>query len=205
MGKRRTGSLGLLVVALGLLAAGSFVQFDDTSGFGSSQWKLPLGVLAAVGAIAAVVVAWPEPKARLWLGIALGVVAGLVIWQDAVNDGFRFVWNQSEGELREFELALVMLVVVLLTTAGAALGGGRWLLRLAAYVVGTAVLSVVVTLVAAATYEARQCAGRDEDCLAALGGLLWGAGTVAVCLVAVVVIESILWAKRVRKRREPDS
>ncbi|HWD83357.1 MAG TPA: hypothetical protein VG497_30865 [Kribbella sp.] len=202
MGRRRTFSLVLLALTLVLLAVGRFVEFDDTSGFGSTDWNLPLGILAAAAAVAALVIAWPEPKARLWLGIALGVLTVLVIWQDAVDDGFRFVWNQSEGELREFELGLALLVVVLLTTAGAALGGGRWLLRVAAYVVGVAVVSVVVALVAAAYYEAHECAGQDEGCLAPLGGVVWGAGAVVACLVAIAVIELILWRRRRPKRAE---
>ena len=196
MRRRRTISLGLLVLALVLLALGRFVRFDD-AGLGGN---LALGVLAAAAAITGLLLAWPEPKARLWFGIALGVLSVLVIWQDVVNDGFRFVWSQGEGELREFELGLLVLVVVHLTTAGAALGGGRWLLRVAAYVAGAAVVAVVVTLVGTAYYQAHQCAGHEEDCLALVGGLLWGAGAVAVCLVVVVVIEVILWRGRRLKR-----
>ncbi|TCC04947.1 hypothetical protein E0H45_22965 [Kribbella soli] len=59
-GRRRTVSLVLFAVALGLLGAGGFVQFRDTSGFGSSYWIFPLGLLSVVPAVAAVVVAWPE-------------------------------------------------------------------------------------------------------------------------------------------------
>lgn len=192
----------LFAVALGLLGAGGFVQFRDTSGFGSSYWIFPLGLLAVVPAVASVVVAWPEPRARLSLGIVLGVLTVVMIWQDIVNDGFRFIWNQNEGELQQLEIVLFVLAFVLLTTAGARLGGGRWLLRAAAYLVGTVVVSLVVTVIGMMYHDKTGCAPDAEECLAGLLGILWGAAAVVACLVAVVVIELILWSRRRRKAAE---
>jgi len=111
---RRTISLLLLVVALGLLFAGGFVQFDDTSGFGSERWILLLGGLACVAALVSVVAAWPDPKARLWLGIALAVLTGLLVWGSISNDGFRFIYHRSEGELALLELAIGLVAFVLI-------------------------------------------------------------------------------------------
>ena len=201
-GRRRTVSLVLFAVGLGLLCAGGFVQFDDTSGFGSDQWIFPLGLLAVVPAVAAMVIAWPEPKARLALGIVLGVLTLVLIWQDLANDGFRFIWNQNEGELQQLEIVLFVLAFVLLTTAGARLGGGRWLLRAAAYLVGTVVVSLVATVIGVVYYGETVCADDAEECLAPLAGIFWGAAAVVVCLVAVVVIELILWSRRRRKAAE---
>ena len=201
-GRRRTVSLVLFAVGLGLLCVGGFVQFDDTSGFGSDQWIFPLGLLAVVPAVAAVVIAWPEPRARLALGIVLGVLTVVLIWQDIANDGFRFIWNQNEGELQQLEIVLFVLAFVLLTTAGARLGGGQWLLRAAAYLVGTVVVSLVATVIGIAYHGETGCAPDAEECLAALVGIFWGAAAVVVCLVAVVVIELILWSRRRRKAAE---
>ncbi|TCC37585.1 hypothetical protein [Kribbella speibonae] len=201
-GGRRTVSLALFAVGLGLLVVGGFVQFNDTSGFGSDRWIYPLGLLAVVPAVAAVVVAWPEPRARLSLGIVLGVLTVAMIWQDIANDGFRFVWNQNEGELQQLELVLFVLAFVLLTTAGARLGGGRWLVRAAAYLVGTVVVTLVVTVIGMVYYGETACADDAEECLAPLAGIFWGAAAVVACLVAVLVIELILWTRRRRKAAE---
>ena len=95
-GGRRTVSLVLFAVGLGLLCVGGFVQFDDTSGFGSDRWIYPLGLLAVVPAVAAVVVAWPEPRARLSLGIVLGALTVLMIWQDIANEGFRLIISKLD-------------------------------------------------------------------------------------------------------------
>lgn len=192
----------LFAVGLGLLCVGGFVQFDDTSGFGSDQWIFPLGLLAVVPAVAAVVIAWPEPRARLSLGIVLGVLTVVLIWQDLANDGFRFIWNQNEGELQQLEIVLFVLAFVLLSTAGARLGGGRWLLRAAAYLVGTVVVSLIATVIGIVYYGETACADDAEECLAPLAGIFWGAAAVVVCLVAVVVIELILWSRRRRKAAE---
>jgi hypothetical protein len=201
-GRRRTVSLVLFAVGLGLLCVGGFVQFDDTSGFGSDQWIFPLGLLAVVPVVAAVVIAWPEPRTRLALGIVLGVLTAVLIWQDIANDGFRFIWNQNEGELKQLEIVLFVLAFVLLTTAGARLGGGRWLLRAAAYLVGTVVVSLVVTVIGMVYHGETGCAPDADECLAPLLGIFWGAAAVVACVLAIVGIELILWFRRRRKTAE---
>jgi hypothetical protein len=191
----------LLAVALGLLVVGGFVSFADGGG---PDWIFPLGPLAVVPAAAAVVVAWPEPRARLWLGIVLAVLTLLIVWQHVVNVGFRFIWAGSEDELVFFEGFLFLLSCLLLATASVRLGASRWLLRIPAYLIGAAVLTTGVGL-ASATYFGSSCTGEEEEgCMAAAGGLVVGvAAGIIVCPVLIVVIELILWRLRRRKAAEP--
>ncbi|WP_328999400.1 hypothetical protein OHA18_33775 [Kribbella sp. NBC_00709] len=212
---RRSLSLLLLVVALGLLFAGGFVQFDDTSGFGSERWILPLGALAFVPAVASVPAAWPDPKARLWLGVALAVLTALLVWASISNDGFRFVWNRGEGELAMLEFATGLVAFVLIANgvqpapesetaaepAGARPGPGRWLVRTAVYLCGTIVVVLVAFAIGADYYARTECPD-DGDCLAPLGGVVWGALAVPVCGLAVLVIEIVLSRRRRRKTAE---
>jgi hypothetical protein len=200
--RRLTVALVLFAVALGLLVAGRFVSFDA----GSLDWIFPLGPLAVLPAVAAVVVAWPEPKARLWLGVVFALLTLLIIWQHVVNLSFRFIWAASEGELLFLEVFLVLLTSVLLASAGVALGGRRWLLRIPAYLIGTVVLSITVALISA-SYFGRACTGEEEQgCMAALGGLLVGAAVaLVVSPVLIVLIEVILWWRRRRKAAEVGS
>jgi hypothetical protein len=196
---RRTVALMLLAVALGLLVAGRFVAFDSES----VDWIFPLGPLAMIPAVAAVVVAWPEPKARLWLGIAFAVLTLLIVWQNVVNVSFRFIWASREGELQFFALFLFLLSCLLVASAGVTLGAPRWLLRIPAYLIGTAVLSITVALIGA-SYYGRTCTGDEEEgCMAALGGLVVG-GAVALFVspLLILVTELILWRRRRRKAAE---
>ena len=197
--RRRTASLACLVAGVGLLFAGRFVQFDDFSGFGSERWIFPFGILALILAVAAVVIAWADPRTRLWLGIALAILLALLVWQHAVNDGFRFIWTSDEGELAQLEVVVALVAVVLMTTAGAALGGGRWLVRAAAYLCGSVALVFVAFLAGLTYYDATVCKGNDGDCLAPLGGMVWGLVAIPVCLVAIVVIELVLWRRTKRR------
>ena len=205
----------LLVVALGLLFAGGFVQFDDTSGFGDEQWILPLGGLAFVPALASAVAAWPDPKARLWLGIALAVLTALLVWGSISNDGFRFIWNRSEGELALFEFATGVVAFVLIANgvqpapasetaaepSAAQPGAGRWLVRTAAYLCGTIVV-VLVAIAAGADYYTRTECPEEGDCLAPIAGFVWGVLAVPACGLVVLVIEIVLSRRRRRRTAE---
>jgi hypothetical protein len=53
------GAIGLFVLSLAFLFIGNFIQFDDTSGFGSNEWLVPFGFLAFLAATASLVVAFP--------------------------------------------------------------------------------------------------------------------------------------------------
>ncbi|HET6743337.1 MAG TPA: hypothetical protein VFH76_30560 [Kribbella sp.] len=193
--RRRTVAVALVAVALGLLFAGRFVTFED----GGLDWLFPLGLLAVLPAVASLIVAWPDPRARLWLGIVLAALMLLIGWQGAVNDEFRFVWGSWEGEFWFFEVFLFLLSSVLLTTAGVALGGRRWLLRIPAYLIGMFVLAIAVAAITA-TYYGSTCTGDEEEgCLAALGGLVWGAAAFVASPVLIVVIELLLWWRRRHK------
>jgi zinc transporter ZupT len=183
------------VVGLVLLAAGRFVQFDDTSGFGSDQWIFPLGLLAPVPAIAAVVVAWRHPKARVWLGIALAVLAGFLVWQMTANSGFRFIWSRDEGELAQLTIALGLVAALLVATGVQK----RWLIRAAVYLCGCAVLVLIAVVAGTAYYDATDCESQDSDCLSLLGGMVWGVVSLPIAAVAIVVIEVVLWRRRNRQ------
>lgn len=195
--RRRTVALVLVAVALGLLFAGQFVTFGSG---GAPDWLFPLGLLAVVPAVASLIVAWPDPRARLWLGSVLAVLMLLIGWEGAVNDDFRFVWGSWEGEFWFFEVFLLFLLsCTLLTTAGVALGGRRWLLRIPAYLIGMFVLAVAVAAIMAG-YYGRTCTGDEEEgCLAPLGGLVWGAAAFVASPVLIVVIELLLWWRRRHK------
>ncbi len=209
-------SLLLFGAALGLLIVGRFVQFDDLSGTGSDLWILPLGLLALPAAVSAVVVAWSDAKARLWLGIVQAVLFGCLVWQQTGNDGFRFIWHRDEGELVLLGIGLGVTAAVLIATAvqpstqaeaeaarvaGEGPGAGRWLVRAAVYLGGSVAFVFLAFLSGASYYAATECDGSESDCLATLGGLAWGVVSVPVAIVLIVVIELVL-ARR-RKRRHP--
>jgi hypothetical protein len=195
-------SVVLLAAGLGLLAVGGFVQFNDVSGFGSDQWNLPLGAIAVAAATVAVLVASRDAKARVWLGVALGVLLGLLLWQSIANDGFRFIWHQDEGEL-----GLLLVVVALLAAVLVATGlqpsdqprGGRWLVRVAGYLCGSAVLVFGAVVAGTAYYNATDCESADSDCLSLLGGMVWGILALPVAAVAIAVIEVVLHRRRQRQ------
>jgi hypothetical protein len=191
-------SVGLLVVGLALLAAGRFVQFGDTSGSGSDQWIFPLGLLAPVPAIVALVVAWRSPKARLWLGIALAVLAGFLVWQMTTNGGFRFIWSRDEGELAQLTIALGLVAALLIATGLQK----SWLVRAAVYLCGCAVLVLIAVVAGTAYYDATDCESQDSDCLSLLGGMVWGVVALPVAAVAIGVIEVIRWRRRNRQPQD---
>jgi hypothetical protein len=110
------GSLGLLALAVAMLAVGHFIQFDDTTGFGADAWVMPLGLGAGLAAIVAVIVAQPDRLARRLLGGALLVINLLTVWKARTDDGFRFIYNREEGEL--LFLQVVLATVALLLLAG---------------------------------------------------------------------------------------
>ncbi|TDD59905.1 hypothetical protein E1263_13320 [Kribbella antibiotica] len=71
------------------------------------------------------------------------------------------------------------------------------LLRVVGYLAGAAILAYVAFLAGVEYYDRTKCAGADNtDCLGALGGFFWGVGVVALCVVAAVVIEIVLWRRR---------
>jgi hypothetical protein len=195
-------SVVLLAAGLGLLAVGGYVQFDDVSGFGSDQWNLPLGVMGVLAAIVAVLAAAKDARARVWLGVALGVLFGFVLWQSVANEGFRFIWHQDEGELGLMLVVLALLAAVLVATGLQPSGqprGGRWLVRVAGYLCGSAVLVFIAVLAGTAYYDATDCETDDSDCLSLLGGMVWGILALPVAAVAIAVIEVILHRRRQRQ------
>ncbi|GAA0617161.1 hypothetical protein HPO96_12415 [Kribbella sandramycini] len=192
---RRAVSIALLLAAVVILAVGRFIQFDDTSGFGFEKWNRPLGYVAALVAIGAVAVAAPEVKARLWFGVALLVLGGWLVVMQATSDGFRFVWSVSDGELGILWFFLLLLGVVMVLTAAAALTGGRWMLRVAAYLVATVALCLIAFNLGLGYYGS-DCAEGESECLSWLGGVWWAVLTLAGCAVLAIGSEVVLWRRR---------
>lgn len=209
----------MFVVGLVTLSSGGFVQFDDTSGFGSDQWNLPLGVLALVLVVAGIGVASVSATARLWLGGALGLLDVFLIWQSVTNDGFRFVWHGDEGELFLFQVALGLTALVLIATglqpsrddaaavveAGGKVDAGRWLVRTVLYLAGTAVAVFVAFFIGADQYADRYCTQVGACDADDLSGLVWGLNgsliALGVCLVLIVAVELVLRSRRKQQRK----
>ena len=167
-------SLVLLGLALLLLVVGGFVQLDDTSGFGSDRWNLPVGYAAAVVAVVAVVVAATDHRARGAMAAALVGLVVLLVALSRLLDGFRFVYGGDEGEL-----AYLMIVVGLVAMALALP------LRILAYA-ATLVVAVSVAFFAGVDhFSATQCSGPNAggECdLGFIEGLLWAAVAAVVVL-----------------------
>jgi hypothetical protein len=195
--RRRTVALILVAVALGLLFAGRFVTFDPS--VDSSDWIFPIGLVAILPAAAAPLVAWPEPRALLWLAVVLTVLTLLIAGLGWAVGSFRFVWSGSEGELWLLVIVLFLLSTTLFAVAGVAFGRGWWLVRIPAYLTTLFVLFVSVTWIVTDYYE-RSCTGQEEEgCWAGLGGLFMGGIAVLLALPLIVPVELILWWGRRRK------
>jgi hypothetical protein len=216
----RVQSIALVLLSLALLREGRFIQLDDTSGFGSEEWNMPLGLLALLLAGVSVAVALPDVGARRLLGLVLLVLDGAIVVQAWSNPGFRFIWSGDEGELFQLEVALFIGGLALLTrsvyrpaihhertAAGAeAAAASRDLeltgwARFIGYLTATVILVFLAFFAGVAHVEATECSGPDfggECDLAALGGLVWAAGAIVLATVAVPVLE---WSRNARKRR----
>ncbi len=203
--QRAALALGLFVVGFVLLCVGRFVQFSDVTGSGSGEWVLPLGYLAALAGVASVVAAWSEAKARLWLGCLMALLLVFLVWQVVANSAFRFVWAADEGELLMFQVALGVVALALIATGlqpprkaegAASTGRGRWLVRAVIYLAATLLTAYVMYLIGTDYYQRTDCPDLETDCLAPVGGFIWGLLSVPVCLVAVVVIELVLRNRR---------
>jgi hypothetical protein len=205
---RLVASLLLIDLSILLLVLGHFVQLD-ASGSGSDDGSLPLGVLAAGLAIASVVVAMGDRRARRALGVLfLGGAAVLVVLQLAL-DGFRFVWAGGELELIGLEVVLACVGLVLLATgshqAVVETMTGRtepspmsWTVRALLYLALTVVLVFVAGLVGM-SYGDGQCVGAGDDCPeATAGSLLFASGALVAMVILVVSCEITLRSRRRR-------
>lgn len=183
----------LLLASLAALYAGRFIQFDDTSGYGSERWVMPLGALAGLLALGAVGVGLTHRPARRAVGGALVVLDVLLVAQAVTNDGFRFIWSVDEEELFYLQVALGFAGLLLLTP--------RLLsTRVAVYVSALTVGMLVAFSLGAAHFESTRCSGPElsgECDLAGLEGIWWAAGALVLGIVAIVVAEAV----RSRKRR----
>jgi hypothetical protein len=207
----------LLLLSLALLWKGSFIQFDDTSGFGSNDWVMPLAPVSLLLAATSVLVALRDVPARRLLGAALLVLDGLIVVQAVTNPGFRFIWSGEEGELFQFEVALGIGGLALLTrrvyrpaetpgpaqprltqeSESRAMELTGWA-RFVAYLAATAVLVFVAFFLGVVQFEATECSGPDfggECDLAVLGGLAWAAAAIVLATVAIICIEARLYTR----------
>ena len=203
-------ALGLFAGSLALLSFGHFIQFDDTSGFGSGEWVMPFGVFAGVAATASVLVASTDRTARRLLGGAVLALDVFTFWQARTNDGFRFIWEGEEAELFYFQVGLALIALVLLTpvflTTTTSRSSSRPTVTISGWTRFLIYLAVSLVVVFAAFFlgtghfETTQCSGPDfggECDVAPLEGLLWAAAAIVLMLVAVIALEVV----RIRRRR----
>lgn len=192
----RVIALGLFGLSLVLLLVGNFIQFDDTSGFGSNEWLIPFAFLAALAAAGSLVVALSDLSARRLLGAALLLLDVLLAWQVITNDGFRFIWSQGDGELFQLQVGLALAGLALMARSGWA--------RFVGYLTATAILAFVAFFMGLAHFEHTECSGPDFDgeCdVALLAGLGWSVGAIILALITVAIIEVILHSRRRRRSR----
>jgi hypothetical protein len=202
-------SLALLLSAVAALFIGRFVQLDDTSGFGSDRWIVPLGVLAVLLTTGSLGVGIRDRAARRALGAALAVLDAFVIVLAAADDGFRFIWGRDEGELSVLQLALGLAALFLLTPrflspratdeARPARELTGWA-RFAVYSTALVVAGFAAFHAGAAHFEATECSGPgfDGECdVAALEGLAWAGAVFILVVVAATAVE----VTRARRRR----
>ncbi|MEV6414879.1 hypothetical protein [Kribbella sp. NPDC051718] len=198
------GGLGLLGLGIVLLGVGGFVRFHDSSGSGSDRWILPLGFLAALLAAGGVGIAFVSTQSRRWVGGALVLLDVVLVWQSAVNDGFRFIWMADEGELILLEIAIGLLGLVLLALSiqlpAPVAGGSNWLVRGALYLSSVVAAVIIGFFIGVRGYEAKYCGvgeGCDPDDLTGLGwGVTGSLIALAVGVVAIVVAEVVLRQQR---------
>lgn len=204
-------TLVLLLLSLALLWVGNFIQFDDTSGFGSDDWLMPYAGLALLAAVASILLSLSDLRARRSLGVALLVLDGLIVIQAWTNPGFRFIWSGDEGETFMFEVALLLCGLALMTRSvyrpavhpapvmsapeEAQVAGDLemtgWA-RFVAYLAAGTVLTFFAFFVGVAQFEATECgdsSGGECD-LSILGGFIWAAGAVVLSVIATIATEA---------------
>jgi hypothetical protein len=212
-GRTAVITLALFLASLVALRLGRFIQFDDQSGFGDADMVMPLGALAVLLALGALVTSLKSPMARRSLGGALAILDAAIVAIAATDDGFRFFWTTYEGELLQFEVVLGITALVLLvpsyvkpaapsgsvaTEVDSEPGLTAWA-RASIYLCAIAGVTFIAFVIGTAHFEATQCSGPDfgAECdLAGLEGLLWAAGALLLGVVAIVVAEVVRAARR---------
>lgn len=214
--------LALLASSLVALRLGGFILFDDRSGRGTDTSGVLL-VAAVVLAVGAFRTGLGNLIARRALGGALAVLVVALVAIGANDDGFRFFWTTYEGELLQFEVVLGLVALVLITTSfsgrseatDVAAGSGPVAssrqdftapARASFYACGLVAGMFVAFVIGVAQFEATECGGAelDGECdLAALGGVVWAAGTFVLGMLAIVVIEVTGAIRRRALRRRP--
>lgn len=212
-------TLALFLASLVALRVGQFIQFDDRSGFGDADMVMPLGVLAVLLALGALVAGSKESMARRSLGGALLILDATIVAIAASDDGFRFIWTTYEGELFTFEIMLGVTGLVLLTPAflspsrpagpaGDAVEVVQESPRLTAWARASIYLCLLTIamfsafVVGVSYYETTECSGPEggECDMAAFGGIFWAMCTFVLGVIVIVATEVVLAVKR-RSRR----
>ncbi|GAA4691828.1 hypothetical protein [Nocardioides conyzicola] len=210
---RLVASLLLVDLAVLVLVLGHFVQLQDTSGFGSDQWNLPLGAAAGVLGVAALLVALPDARARRALGVVLVAGVGVLVVLQATVDGFRFVWAGDELELFAFDVVLVCAGLLLVATGSRRPADetepalvppappstwASWRVRALVYL-ALAVGLVFVAGLVGASYGDAQCTGEGDDCLAApFWSLVLAFGAFVAMVILITTCELTLRSRRQR-------
>lgn len=204
-------ALSLFAASLVLLQLGGFIQLDDTSGFGSDRWNLPLGLLALFLAAVALGVALSERTARRALGGAWAVLAVALVVLSLTDDGFRFVWGGDEGELVMFMVGLALGAAALLTpTLYVRRPAGDFVrdpeppasgwARTVGYLCATVIAMYLAFHIGIRHFKSTQCVGTGGECdVAVLEGLLWVVVTFFLGIVAITANEWRLRRRRPRK------
>lgn len=144
-----------------------------------------------------------------WRAVAGGVLVlfdAWLIWRAVRDESFRFIWARDQGEFLVFVvavgLAAVLLIAIGLQPRERDRSGGRWMVRVAAYLIGAAALMLLALWAGTAYYTATDCPNRDADCLSLLGGMAWSLLTLPISALVIAVIEIGLWRRRRRKDGE---
>ncbi len=206
-------ALGLLLLSLGLLGLGRFIEFDNVSGCCGDEQVLPLGLLAAFSAVGSVAVAVRDRVARRALGTSLLVLALVLLAVKIADDGFRFIWGNDEGELVEFVIALAFVGLFLVTprfvVREVSSDPSTHRLRMSpaartlAYLCASVLVGLLAFAVGSARYRSTQCTRQVSDSgecdLAGMEGLVWAVVAVGIFVVLVGVAE--LTRQWLRRRR----
>jgi hypothetical protein len=189
-------AVGLLVAAVALLCLGGFVHLDDTSGFGSDAWVMPLGAVAVVLGAAAIGKALRHRDERRPLGTALGILVVAVMLLARTDDGFRFVWHSNEGELYLAAAVAGWGALALYALGGLerpTIGGAPApvLLRIVIYVFCTGVATMMAFDQGTRDFFEDECQGGGDCDLAALAGMGWAAITLLVSIAVIALYEIV--------------
>ncbi len=105
----------LFGLTLIFLVAANLVKIPNPSG--SSNPNSPVTNLAVVSLIGTFIVAIPERRTRLLLGVLLGSLWGVLMMLSLSGEDYRFLWQTGEGEFSMMMITLPTVAAILGSTA----------------------------------------------------------------------------------------